>query len=311
MSTYHVLKKYGEKMYIHNRYDKVQKIALILFIEALLIAMGDTRKVVRFHPTELIIPTFQTKLMDGVVELDDETLLNIEFQTGDLTEEFLLRCAQYAVNLRVVSGKHVETKIISTGTRVSSEEIAKISEKFQFEPEIFFYSEFDGLEKLINIKNKIKNNEKLTEIDHYNLIFIPLMGNVNKIEAAFEVFKIVNDDKLFTKKEQSDIKRGQYVIANIIAGDDRKLYEKFMRVIKMLTMFVSYMEEHEDEILDELKEYYMEEGKKEGMKKGMKKGEKKGIDETSVKIAENLKEVLSDEEISKRTGIPIEEVHNL
>lgn len=124
-------------MYIHNRYDKVQKIALILFIQALLIAMGDTRKVVRFHPTELIIPTFQSKLMDGVVELDDGTLLNIEFQTGNLTEEFLLRCAQYAVNLRVVSEKHVETKIISTGTRAGSEELAKISEKFQFEPEIF------------------------------------------------------------------------------------------------------------------------------------------------------------------------------
>lgn len=297
------LKKYGEKMYINNRYDKVQKIALILFIQALLIAMGDTRKVVRFHPTELIIPTFQSKLMDGVVELDDGTLLNIEFQTDNLTEEFLLRCAQYAVNLRVVSGKHVETKIISTGTRAGSEVLAKISEKFQFEPEIFFYSEFDGLEKLINIKNKIENNEKLTEMDHYNLIFIPLMGNVDKVKAAFEVFEIVNDDKLFTKKEQSDIKRCQYVIANIIAGDDRELYEKFMRVIKMLTLFASYIEEHEDEILDELKEYYFEEGEKKGEKKGRKEGKKE--------VAKNFKGLVSDEEISKRTGISIDEVHNL
>lgn len=38
--------------------------------------------------------------------------MDIEFQTGNLTEKFLLRCAQYAVNLRVISGKLVETIIM-------------------------------------------------------------------------------------------------------------------------------------------------------------------------------------------------------
>ena len=81
-------------MRVHNRYDKLQKMALILFAQAMLLAMGDTRKVVRFYPTELIIPTFTQKLMDGVLELEDGTLLNIEFITGDIDEDFLLRCAQ-------------------------------------------------------------------------------------------------------------------------------------------------------------------------------------------------------------------------
>ncbi|MBR1610119.1 MAG: hypothetical protein IJ672_01315 [Methanobrevibacter sp.] len=71
-------------MIVHNRYDKLQKMALILFAQAMLLAMGDKRKVVRFYPTELIIPTFRQKLMDGVLELEDGTLLNIEFQTGDI-----------------------------------------------------------------------------------------------------------------------------------------------------------------------------------------------------------------------------------
>ena len=146
-------------MRVHNRYDKLQKMALILFAQAMLLAMGDTRKVVRFYPTELIIPTFTQKLMDGVLELEDGTLLNIEFITGDIDEDFLLRCAQYAINLRIISGRHVETKIISTGLRIKSEKIALISKTFQFEPEIFFYSELDGLERLINIENKIKNND--------------------------------------------------------------------------------------------------------------------------------------------------------
>ena len=165
--------------------------------------IGDSREVIGFYPTELIIPTFRHKLMDGVLELGDGTLLNIEFQTGNLTEKFLLRCAQYAINLRVISGKFVETCIISTGVRKKSILTALISKVFSFKPDIHFYSEFDGLEKLISIKNKIENKEKLTLFDQYELIFIPLMGNVDKVKVAFEVFNIANIPGLFSDDELS------------------------------------------------------------------------------------------------------------
>jgi len=113
--------------------------------------MGDTRQVVGFYPTELIIPTFRKRFMDGVLKLDDGSLMNIEFETGNLTEKFLLRCAQYAINLRIISGKYVETNIFSTGTRVKSRTMTFISKFFLFKPKLFFYSELDGLEKLIYI----------------------------------------------------------------------------------------------------------------------------------------------------------------
>ena len=76
-------------MYIHNRYDTLQKLSLIDFAQEILLAMGDSRDVVGFYPTELIIPTFGHRFMDGVLELEDGTLMNIEFQTGDLDENFL------------------------------------------------------------------------------------------------------------------------------------------------------------------------------------------------------------------------------
>ena len=239
------IKKYGGKMFIKNRYDKLQKLSLISFAQEILFAMGDTRKIKRFHPTELIIPTFQSKFMDGVLELDDGTLVNIEFQTGDLDEEFLLRCAQYAVNLRVVSGRYVETKIISTGSRVQSEKVALISEEFKFKPELFFYSEYNGLEKLINIKNKIENKERLSASDHYDLIFIPLMGNVDKVKMAFEVFDIVNNNEIFNNDEQARIKQCQYVVADIIADGDIGLFKKFMGRVFMSDLLFEYLEERE------------------------------------------------------------------
>jgi len=82
---------------------------------------------------------------------------------------------------------------------------------------LFFYSEFDGLEKLINLKDKIKNKEKLTLMDRYNLVFIPLMGNVDRVKVAFEVFEMANNRMLFNEDELVEIKKCQYIVAQIIA----------------------------------------------------------------------------------------------
>ena len=51
--------------------------------------------------------------------------------------------------------------------------------------------------KLISIKNKIESKKKLTLEDQYNLVFIPLMGNVDRVKAAFKVFNIANTPDLF------------------------------------------------------------------------------------------------------------------
>lgn len=288
-------------MVIHNNHDVLQKLVLIAFAQELQIAIGDKRKVIGFYPTELIIPTFQKKLMDGVLELEDGTLLNIEFQTGNLKEDFLLRCAQYAINLRVVSRRYVETRIISTGLREKSESCVLISKSKKLEFETFFYSEFDGLEKLNNIKNKIVNNEKLTDNDSCDLIFIPLMGNVDRVDVAFEVFEILNNEKIFTKEKQSKIKQCQFVVADIVSNGDEKLFKKFWEVINMNTNF---LREYERELVENSKEEGRDEGIKEGMEKILKFVNRE-------EVARNMKGKYSDEEISDITGLSIEEVIKL
>lgn len=287
-------------MYIHFPKDTLQKLSLIAFSQAMLTMMGDKRKVVGFYPTELIIPTFRKKLMDGVLELDDGTLINIEFQTGNLNEVFLLRCAQYAVNLRVVSGKYVETKIISTGSKDKSKTEVFISNIFPFKPELHFYSELNGLEKLINIKNKIKNKEKLTLTDGYNLIFIPMMGNVNKIKAAFEVFKIANEKGLFSEDKQSEIKQCQYVVAKIVAGDNEELFNNFWEIIKMNNDFLV---KYENDLIEKTT--------KEVTEKVTQQVTQEVTEKVSKNIAKNLKNIHTDIEISKYTGLSIEEIKKL
>lgn len=279
-------------MYIPFKYDTLQKMALISFSQEMLSAMGDERKVVGFYPTELIIPTFRSNFMDGVLELEDGTLMNIEFQTGDINEDFLIRCTQYAINLRAISGRHVESVIVSTGSRINSKKVATISKNFKFEPKIYFYSDLNGSEKLINIKNKIKNQEKLTSKDHYDLIFIPLMGNVNKVKVAFEVFDIVNNKKLFSQDEQSKIKQCQFVVADIVADGDKNLRNKLMERIFVVAEFLIEYEKN-------LVESSIEKGRKEGRDDGIRE------------VAKNLKDTLSDEDIAERTGLSVEEVKKL
>ena len=287
-------------MYVPFEKDTLQKLSLIAFAQAILAMMGDTRKVVRFYPTELIIPTFRHRFMDGVLELDDGVLMNVEFQTGNLTEMFLLRCAQYAINLRIVSRRLVETNIISTGLRKDSKLTAIISKFFPFKPKIFFYSEYDGLEKLNNIKDKIENKEGLTLLDHYYLVFIPFMGNVNQVEVAFEVFRIANNRELFSQDEQSEIKKCQYVVAQIVANGDEKLFDEFWGIIKMYNDFlVRYEENLIKETTAKVTEQVTE------------RVTERVTESVSRSIAKNFKDILSDVEIAKRTGLPLETVKEL
>ena len=291
-------------MYIPFGKDTLQKLSLIAFAQAILAMMGDKRKVVRFYPTELIIPTFRHRFMDGVLELDDGVLINIEFQTGDLTEKFLLRCAQYAVNLRVISRKFVETSIISTGNRNKSKLIAFISKFFLFKPKIFFYSEYDGLEILNNIKDKIENKEKLTLLDHYYLVFIPFMGNVNQVEVAFEVFRIANNRELFSAEEQSEIKKCQYVVAQIVANGDKKLFNKFWEIIMWNNDFLV---EYEENLIKETTENVTQQVTEQVTEQVTQQV----TQQVSKNIAKNLKDVLSDEEIAKCTGLSLKTVKGL
>ena len=295
-------------MYIPFGKDTLQKLSLIAFAQAILAMMGDKRKVVRFYPTELIIPTFRHRFMDGVLELDDGVLINIEFQTGDLTEKFLLRCAQYAINLRVISRKFVETSIISTGNRNKSKLIAFISKFFLFKPKIFFYSEYDGLEILNNIKDKIENKEKLTLLDHYYLVFIPFMGNVNQVEVAFEVFRIANNRELFSADEQSEIKKCQYVVAQIVANGDKKLFNKFWEIIMLNNDFLV---EYEENLIKETTENVTQQVTEQVTQQVTEQVTQQVTMDVSKNIAKNLKDVLSDEEIAKRTGLSLETVKGL
>ena len=66
-----------------------------------------------------------------------------------------------------------------------------------------------------------------------------------------------------------------------------------------------------DKILYQTREEGIQEGIKKGIKKGIEKSIEKGREEGIFEVASNLKGFISDEEIAKRTGLSLFEVHKL
>lgn len=149
---------------------------------------------------------------------------------------------------------------------------------------MFYYSEFDGLKRLISVKNKIENKEKLTLLDMHNLIFIPLMGNVNRVDEAFEVFHIANTPNLFSDDELENIKKCQYVVAYIIADGNDECSGNFWEVIKLNNEMIM---RYEQKLIDQ------------------------NTKEVTGDLARKLKDVLSDEVIAEKTSLPLNVVKNL
>ncbi len=195
-----------------------------------------------------------------------------------------------------------------------------ISKFFPFKPKLFFYSEFDGSERLSRIKDKIKNQEKLSQEDHYNLIFVPLMGNVDSVKSAFEVFRIANNKKLFNEDEQAKIKQCQYIVAQIVADDDEKLLNEFWEIIKMNNNFLVEYEANLventrkkviEEVTQEVTQKVTEEVTQEVTQKVTREVTQRVTFEVTKKLAKSLKDVLQDIEIAKHTGLSLEEVQKL
>ena len=118
----------------------------------------------------------------------------------------------------------------------------------------------------------------LVDNDYCDLKFIPLMDNVNKIKATFEVIDIANNYESFEKHDEQTIRQCQYVLAHIIANRNKRLLSinEVDKDVKVIYGLFWRTGRRINWIL-----------------------QKKGIKE----VAKNLKDTLSDEDIAERTGL--------
>ena len=93
-------------------------------------------------------------------------------------------------------------------------------------------------------------------------------------------------------------------IDNLITVDEK---EKFKEGIKMTPEAEQIINQAVTQVNRKYEILAREDGRKEGIKEGIKEGKTEGI----MQVAKNLKEIHTPQEISKLTGLSVEEIEKL
>ena len=67
---------------------------------------------------------------------------------------------------------------------------------------------------------------------HFDLIFLPLMGNIDPIEATYKIIDIVNNEELFTQKNSTSLKKLSILLLTSQLKMMKNYLESFVRGYK-------------------------------------------------------------------------------
>lgn len=263
--------------------DKIHKLALRHYLNSFLKYWNINHKIKEIYTNELFFGYVQY-FADTVIELENDKILNLEYHTGNLKEENLNTHLGYAVTIKKRYDKEVITIIIITGKLEKSKTELK-TDQIEFKPLILSYENRNGFEKLKKLKLKIRNNQRLTETERLDLIFIPFMEDEKEIEyLIYEVIDLTNKIDYISKNEKDNIKLSQYILLNKHV-ENLEMKSKMKDMINM-----------ENSIFDN----FFDDAIEQGLEKGMEK------------VAINLiNKNMSIEEIAEITELPVEKVEEL
>ncbi len=271
-----------DKYNIEDKYFK-QSIPGLNRLLKLLDIPGEIRGIL---PTEYQNYRNESKMMDLVFDLDDETL-NLEFKSTYVSKKDIINSLDYASYLRIKHDKKTNSYIISTKKKKNDEygEIWHNDDKYTIPLKTF--KEFNAEEKLDRLKNLIdegKMDDETEELDH--LLLIPFMESDKKPkELIVECLKLaristVNKDKI------NEIKNLLMFLANKYT-DTIEEFEEIERLVKMEGGIL-------ESTVRQIKEIYEEKGRKM---------EKENTERKIQIIERKLKEKgMKTEEIKEITG---------
>ncbi len=177
--------------------------------------------------TELVTSTFKNMYMDFTYELVDGSILHYEHFSTVLTDENLTNTALYDFEKHKETGEQIITFIVSTADPEKSLRELWLNPVTNFMVfRLIFLKEYDGNEKLKNIKKKINNNEKLTFNEIIDLVLMALFKHSRPIEEVIEevcylTTKLVDA----TPDERNLLRWGLLLISDKYITDYEKLKE--------------------------------------------------------------------------------------
>ncbi|GKU24374.1 hypothetical protein CFOLD11_12000 [Clostridium folliculivorans] len=171
--------------------DAVFKKAMEFFKDNAVEFFGIDTKIVAPAETEIKNVDIKTNYTDYLFYTEDDNYLHFEFQTTDKKED-IKRFLYYDASLFYKDRRKIRTVVIYSAD-IEDAEIHIDAGSINYNIEAFYMKNLNGDEKLEMLKNKIRNNEKLTSDDILTLSFIPLMSSrISKSERTLEGIELAN-----------------------------------------------------------------------------------------------------------------------
>ncbi|SDC65556.1 hypothetical protein [Halanaerobium congolense] len=216
------------------------------------------------------------ELLDLNFMLKDGSILHLE-EEAEISISDLIRFASYDLKLYNRYRDRVRTIILCIKGYTDSTAGFNCG-SLGYNSTVVDMSKKDGKKKLVELKTKIENKEKINYLD---LIFLPLMNSDQKI-----VDRVKETIKLEEKLEIEQNSKNNLVALTVVLSDkflsDKDMSE-IWRDYKMVKFF----------------KYVEEQGKKEGEKQGEKKLFKKLIKGNFEGCDDKIMELIDQAEISK------------
>lgn len=291
---------------IHKIYDILMKIIILIYDMEFLKYIGMEQPIAEILQTEMTSLGGKTRVLDFLCKLEDDTLCNIEFQFPVARLDDLKRFFDYNIMAQIRNDSLTETVIINFTTSASGEKQTNIGITKSFQPIQIYLGDINYDERLEKINNKEQTNQKLTSSEEIDLMLMCLVvDTTNKTGKLRNICKILKNEEIF-KKDRLDVVKSiiKLEIDNLITDDEN---EKFKEGIKMTPEAEQIINQAVNQVNRKYEILAREEGIKEGKIEGIKEGKAEGI----MEVAKNLKEIHTPQEISKLTGLSVEEIEKL
>lgn len=254
--------------------------------------LKDVPKIKELLPNEFPEVTADEKRSDTVFQLDDGSILMLEYESDNNFIKNHLKYIRYGHRIsqryfqKEKEIKKIRIVVIYTSDVVEVNEGLDIGD-LQIVSKAVLLSEYNGdaiMEKLIN---RIEAGEQLTHEELFKLSILPLMHSVKRRN------ELVYESVELAKRIQDEHEQVQ-VIAGILTSTDKFIDDEYAGKVKEWLKMTKVGRAFEEE-------------KEEAVKEAEEKGRKK----QAIKTAESLLGVLSPELIAEATGLELDEVRKL
>lgn len=299
---------------IHKIYDAILKLIILSYPDEFLSYLGVEKSIKQILHTEIITKKGRQLYLDFLCQLEDNTLLNIEFQFTGPYKNDLERFHDYNIHSECEYDSRCETLIISFRKEGSGQKTRKIGKTKSLHPEIIYLGNTDFKKILNSIENKAKINLKLTKEEEISLMIMCLLPKYkNKKIMLKRICKIHKKQNLFDLTKIDTFKAVIGLeIENFVNKEKREeLKGELNMTPEAEKMIEQALSEVSKKHLQLEKEELIEKGRKDGIKEGRKDGIKEGRNEEKKEIAKKLKGKLTPTEISKITGLTVSTILKL